>query len=92
MSAAPKKSLGQHFLTDRNILGSIADAIDVGPDDVVIEVGPGRGALTRMLAERARRVVAVELDDDLAESLRASMPEVEVRHTDARQVSPAVAR
>ncbi len=89
MSAAPKKSLGQHFLTDRNILGSIADAIDVGPDDVVIEVGPGRGALTRVLAERTRRVVAVELDDDLAESLRASMPEVDVRHTDARQVSPA---
>ena len=89
MSAAPKKSLGQHFLTDRNILGSIADAVDVGPDDVVIEVGPGRGALTRVLAERARRVIAVELDDDLAEALRLSMPAVDVRHADARGVRPA---
>lgn len=89
MSAAPKKSLGQHFLTDRNILGSIADSVGVGSDDVVVEVGPGRGSLTQILAERARRVVAVELDDDLAESLRVSMPTVEVRHADARQVTPA---
>ena len=50
---APRKSLGQHFLTDRNILGAIADAADVGPGDTVIEVGPGRGALTKVLAERA---------------------------------------
>ena len=88
MSAAPKKSLGQHFLTDRNILGAIADAIDTGPDDVVIEVGPGRGALTQILAERAGRVIAIELDDDLAESLRVSMPGIDVRHADARHVSP----
>jgi 16S rRNA (adenine1518-N6/adenine1519-N6)-dimethyltransferase len=88
VSAAPKKSLGQHFLTDRNILGSIADSIDIGPNDVVVEVGPGRGALTEILAGRARHVVAVELDDDLAESLRVSMPGVEVRHADARQVAP----
>ena len=63
--AAPKKSLGQHFLKDRNILGAIADAAGVGPDDVVIEVGPGRGSLTQVLAERAKRVVAVELDGAL---------------------------
>ncbi|MXY60481.1 MAG: 16S rRNA (adenine(1518)-N(6)/adenine(1519)-N(6))-dimethyltransferase, partial [Chloroflexi bacterium] len=43
---APRKSLGQHFLTDRNILGAIADAAEVGPGDTVIEVGPGRGSLT----------------------------------------------
>lgn len=88
--AAPKKSLGQHFLKDRNILGAIADAADVGPDDVVIEVGPGRGSLTQVLAERAKRVVAVELDGALVESLRESMPaNVEVLHQDARGVSPA---
>jgi 16S rRNA (adenine1518-N6/adenine1519-N6)-dimethyltransferase len=71
--AAPKKNLGQHFLTDRNILGAIADAAGVGPDDLVVEVGPGRGSLTRVLAERAKRVVAVELDEALVESLRKSM-------------------
>ena len=88
--ATPKKSLGQHFLTDRNILGAIADAAGIGPDDLVVEVGPGRGSLTRVLAERARRVVAVELDDALAVTLRESMPSnVEVLHQDARGVSPA---
>ena len=87
---APKKSLGQHFLTDRNILGSIADAADVGPEDVVVEVGAGRGSLTRVLAERAKRVIAVELDDALADSLRESKPlNVEVLHLDARRVNPA---
>ena len=87
---APKKSLGQHFLKDLNILGAIADAAGVGPDDVVVEVGAGRGALTRVLAERAHRVVAVELDDALVVSLRESMPaNVEVLHQDARGVSPA---
>ena len=89
-NVGPKKSLGQHFLTDRNILGAIADAADVGPEDVVIEVGPGRGSLTRVLAERAKHVIAVELDDALADSLRESMPlNVEVLHLDARQVNPA---
>ena len=66
---APRKSLGQHFLTDRNILGAIADAAEVGSGDTVIEVGPGRGALTAVLAERAQRVIAVELDGALARSL-----------------------
>ena len=88
--AAPKKNLGQHFLTDRNILGAIADAAGVGPDDLVVEVGPGRGSLTRVLAERAKRVVAVELDEALVESLRKSMPaNVEILHQDARGISPA---
>ena len=82
---APRKSLGQHFLTDRNILGAIADAADVRSGDTVIEVGPGRGALTAILAERASRVVAVELDSALAQSLAAAVPpNVEVVGADAR--------
>ncbi len=86
---APRKSLGQHFLTDRNILGSIADAADVGSGDTVIEVGPGRGSLTAVLAERARRVIAVELDGSLARSLAASAPpNVEVVEADARALRP----
>lgn len=86
---APRKSLGQHFLTDRNILGAIAEAAEVGSDDTVIEVGPGRGSLTTVLAERARRVIAVELDGALARSLAAAAPaNVEVVEADARTLDP----
>ena len=86
---APRKSLGQHFLTDRNILGAIADAAEVGPCDTAIEVGPGRGALTMVLAERARRVVAVELDGALVRSLTAAAPSnVQVVVADARTADP----
>lgn len=61
----PKKSLGQHFLHDRNILGVIGRLAGLAPDDVVLEVGPGLGALTEYLAERAAWVHAVELDRSL---------------------------
>jgi 16S rRNA (adenine1518-N6/adenine1519-N6)-dimethyltransferase len=89
MTSRPKKSLGQHFLTNRDILGSVADAAYVGASDVVVEIGPGRGALTSVLAERAARVVAVELDAELAAQLRETMPaNVEIVEADAREVSP----
>ena len=86
----PRKSLGQHFLTDRNILGAIADAAEVSSSDTVIEVGPGRGALTAVLAERARQVVAVEMDGALARSLASTAPpNVQVVEADARVLNPA---
>ena len=89
MTAAPKKSLGQHFLTDRNILASIADAAEVSAGDTAVEVGPGRGSLTAVLAVRAGKVVAVELDDALAEALRANAPaNVQVVPGDARAIRP----
>ncbi len=89
-SAPPRKNLGQHFLTDRNILNAIADAAEVGPGDAVIEVGPGRGSLTSVLAERARRVVAVELDAGLADALaKSAPPNVRVVQGDARDADPA---
>jgi 16S rRNA (adenine1518-N6/adenine1519-N6)-dimethyltransferase len=62
VSVAPKKSLGQHFLVDDNILGVIARLAELGPDDVVLEIGPGLGVLTRVLADRCGHVHAVELD------------------------------
>jgi 16S rRNA (adenine1518-N6/adenine1519-N6)-dimethyltransferase len=67
-----RKSLGQHFLSDRRILGRIADAVGATSDDTVVEIGPGRGSLTEMLLERAGRVVAVEYDRALAARLRES--------------------
>ena len=61
----PKKSLGQNFLHDPNALEKIVRAADLAPQDVVLEIGPGTGALTEWLAGIARRVIAVELDDRL---------------------------
>jgi 16S rRNA (adenine1518-N6/adenine1519-N6)-dimethyltransferase len=67
---APRKRLGQHFLTDPRILGRIADVLHITSDDTVVEIGPGRGALTEQLVSRAKRVVAIEIDRDLAKLLR----------------------
>ena len=66
----PKKSLGQNFLVNQGILDKIVGAAEVGPKDTVIEVGPGTGNLTRKLSEKAKRVVAVEKDHRLIDSLQ----------------------
>jgi 16S rRNA (adenine1518-N6/adenine1519-N6)-dimethyltransferase len=73
MTVAPKKALGQHFLVDENILGVIERLSDLGATDVVLEVGPGLGILTRRLAERARLVHSIELDRSLEPELRAAL-------------------
>lgn len=65
----PRKGLGQHFLASRRVLRCILDAADLHPQDVVVEVGPGLGLLTEALAVRAGRVIAVELDEALAQAL-----------------------
>ncbi len=62
----PNKRRGQHFLTDRNILQRIVDALEPAPDDVVVEIGAGTGSLTAALAPRVAKVVAVEKDRRLA--------------------------
>ena len=61
------KRLSQHFLYDPSILERIVEAADLRPEDTVVEIGPGPGKLTRMLAERAGRVVAIEVDRRLYE-------------------------
>jgi 16S rRNA (adenine1518-N6/adenine1519-N6)-dimethyltransferase len=66
----PKKSLGQHFLVDENILGVIGRLAELESSDVVLEIGPGLGVLTRYLAERVARVHAVEIDASLEPQLR----------------------
>ena len=84
-----KKSLGQNFLVDRRVRAKIVDAAGISPAETVLEVGPGRGFLTKALAERAGRVVAVELDDALIPSLRekfACCDNVEIVEGDARTV------
>lgn len=61
----PKKSLGQNFMHDPNALEKIAATAEIMPDDTVVEVGPGTGALTEKLAERARHVFSIEVDERL---------------------------
>lgn len=65
----PKKRLGQHFLSDKGLLARIADTLGATPADTVIEIGPGRGSLTEQLLQRAGRVIAIELDRELAPML-----------------------
>jgi len=73
MSVSPKKSLGQHFLVDRNLLAVIERLANLSSDDVVLEVGPGLGVLTTFLADRVRHVHAIELDRALEAPLRDAL-------------------
>jgi 16S rRNA (adenine1518-N6/adenine1519-N6)-dimethyltransferase len=81
----PRKRLGQHFLADNNILGVIGRLAELGPDDVVLEIGPGLGVLTRYLADRASHVHAIELDRSLEPRLAdlAARPGVDLHWGDA---------
>lgn len=83
-SSRPKRSLGQNFLTDPNTARKIAALVRAEPGDTVLEIGPGRGALTRHLLQiGAGRLMAVEKDQDLARELKARWPEIEVVAADA---------
>ena len=73
-NARPSKSLGQNFITDKRVIERIVSEAGITPDDEVLEIGPGLGALTFALARKAARVVAVEKDARLAERLRGLLP------------------
>lgn len=84
-----RKALGQNFLVDRNVLARIAGIVEIRPDDRILEVGPGKGALTEMLAQRCGRLVAVELDTRLVPVLRQAFrdnPRVEIVHGDILEI------
>jgi 16S rRNA (adenine1518-N6/adenine1519-N6)-dimethyltransferase len=92
LDARAKKSLGQNFLIDSAVLGKIVEAAEISPGDTIIEVGPGLGVLTSELAKRARKVIAVELDDNLSALLKKTLPWAEnliVVHDDILKISPA---
>jgi 16S rRNA (adenine1518-N6/adenine1519-N6)-dimethyltransferase len=81
----PSKSLGQNFLVDNDVIDAIIEGSGVTKDSLVIEIGPGTGALTLPLAERAGRVIAVDLDERMIEGLRIKtfgMDNVELMHAD----------
>lgn len=73
MEHRPRKRFSQNFLVDRHYITRIVDAIDPRPGDRVIEIGPGRGALTRPLLERIDRVTLLEIDRDLAAALQGEL-------------------
>jgi 16S rRNA (adenine1518-N6/adenine1519-N6)-dimethyltransferase len=88
VSVTPRKSLGQHFLVDDNILGVIERLAELDAADVVLEIGPGLGVLTRFLAERVAHVHAIEVDHRLAPHL-AGIPRTTVHWRDAVHLDPA---
>jgi 16S rRNA (adenine1518-N6/adenine1519-N6)-dimethyltransferase len=86
-----RKGLGQHFLVDGEVLEFITAAAGLGPDDLVVEVGPGLGILTEALAEKAGGVIAIELDDRLAALLKktlASFKNVTIVNDDVLNIEP----
>ncbi len=68
-----KRKFGQHFLFDPSILRKIVDGAEVTGEDLVVEIGPGKGRLTELLAEKAREVIAIEIDDRLCDELRINL-------------------
>lgn len=83
---AARRALGQHFLTDPSILRRIADALGPEPGDRVLEIGPGRGALTRELLRRGVRLTAVERDHRLVPALRETCPGAVLLEADALEL------
>jgi 16S rRNA (adenine1518-N6/adenine1519-N6)-dimethyltransferase len=82
----PKKKLGQHFVIDSRVLQRIVDVADLQPDDVVVEIGAGNGGLTALLAQKAEKVYALEIDFSLIPILRSRFSEnkrIEIVPTDA---------
>lgn len=87
-----RKSLGQHFLNDRRILQRIVDALELTGSDTVVEIGPGRGSLSDLLAPVAGRLVLIEIDRMLAARLRdrfADVPSVSIVEADVLTVDLA---
>ena len=92
MGVRRRRALGQHWLVSDRYLERIAAAAEFGPEEVVIEVGPGTGNLTRRLLRRAGRLIAVELDEALAEALPARLgdpPNLTVVAGDVLRMPPA---
>jgi 16S rRNA (adenine1518-N6/adenine1519-N6)-dimethyltransferase len=79
-----RRALGQHFLRDAGVAGAIVDLLAPTANDLVVEIGPGEGALTDVLARRAGRLIALEVDRTLLERLRRRLPGVEALEADAR--------
>jgi len=74
----PKKSLGQNYLTDENICRNIVRAFDIKPDDFIVEIGSGQGAITKYILEQSKNVIAVEYDINNCNILKEKFPALEI--------------
>lgn len=84
-----QKKFGQNFLIDNNILEKIIDAAEITKEDCVLEIGPGIGTMTRYLAERAKNVIAVEIDNNLIPILQDTLKDhqnIKIIHSDILKV------
>jgi 16S rRNA (adenine1518-N6/adenine1519-N6)-dimethyltransferase len=76
MHYKPKKKLGQNFLVDENVQKNIVAKCDLNPEDVVLEIGAGKGELTRLIAERVKTIYALELDSDVCVILKNNLKDI----------------
>lgn len=81
----PKKSLGQHFLKDPNVSGKIVNLLEAEPDDSVLEIGPGTGALTEWLIKKYTHLTVIEVDRRACEKLSSDYPGLDIIHADIRK-------
>lgn len=89
----PKKYLGQHFLKNQNIARKIVESGNVNKNDVILEVGPGKGVLTRILLQKAKRVIAIEKDKELADFLTDKFKDnknLKIVHYDILKFNPEI--
>ncbi len=86
-SLRPKKSLGQNFLRDENICRNIVVAFNPKPSDVVLEIGPGEGALTKYLAQAVKRLIVVDVDERVILRMRRMFPAIDVVHQDVLKLN-----
>lgn len=87
-----KKSLGQNFLINPGILDKIVSVAEINPDDIILEIGPGKGTLTKLLADKAKKVITIEKDSRLINPLKESFKDfsnIEIIENDILKFNPA---
>lgn len=92
MKISPKKSLGQNFLVNPHIIDLIVSSAEISKDDIILEVGPGTGYLTKKLIEKSQNIIAIEKDQRLIEPLKESFkeyPNIKIIEADILEFKPA---
>jgi 16S rRNA (adenine1518-N6/adenine1519-N6)-dimethyltransferase len=87
MKEKPKKSLGQNFLIDDNFSRKIIDSMNFGKNDIVLEIGPGYGSLTKHIITKSENIISVELDSEISVYLKQTFPEINVINNDFLKVN-----
>lgn len=82
MQFRPKKRFGQNFLDDKNIIHKIVSAFEIKPKDLILEIGPGEGALTKYILEKTQNLIVVEIDKYLSQSLKEKFPHLKIINKD----------